>query len=500
MADGETLRQVMGRDPQAGNAPRLATGAPPAAARLVTATEPSPAPIFGRRPARQGLTVTIGSAGHSYQVSPVLWIGGTALAATIAFVGIASAVYVAFHDRVLEYAVSQPIRMEQAYEDRIAALRSEIDRINSRQLIDQDAFEAKIDHLLAQQGELRQQQARVTGLLAKARDQKLDLGPDSSFLDLSTRGRPQPGTPATSSFTSASPGTTPAPPADPRPIEPTPLRSSWLQKVLPSIAGPDRLGARSPQRRIAEVETDLGRMQAAQAQSLASVAGLAETNSRTIERVVGRLGLKMADATPLPAIPKARPGLDDRTDTLRKSEDEDGSDAVGGPLEPIVSSATLLQRAEAAVDRLQRLRKSAGFVPLGVPINGPVEVTSPFGERPDPFLGVMAMHSGLDLRAHYGEPVEATAAGIVIKAERDGSYGNLVEIDHGNGLQTRYGHLSSFAVNAGQKVREGDVIGYVGSTGRSTGAHLHYETRVGGVAVNPQSYLAAGNQLRSLLN
>jgi murein DD-endopeptidase MepM/ murein hydrolase activator NlpD len=124
-----------------------------------------------------------------------------------------------------------------------------------------------------------------------------------------------------------------------------------------------------------------------------------------------------------------------------------------------------------------------------------MDVTSPFGVRPDPFLGTPAMHTGIDLGGHVGEPVHATAAGTISIAGRDGGYGNLVEINHGNGLSTRYGHLSEIDVKVGQKVRTGQVIGKIGSTGRSTGPHLHYETRVNGQAVNPQKFLRAGLRL-----
>jgi murein DD-endopeptidase MepM/ murein hydrolase activator NlpD len=150
--------------------------------------------------------------------------------------------------------------------------------------------------------------------------------------------------------------------------------------------------------------------------------------------------------------------------------------------------------------RLSQLKEGINLLPLGQPISGPIEVTSPFGERPDPFLGTLAMHTGTDLRASYGDAVVATASGTVTEASRQGGYGNLVEIDHGNGLSTRYGHLSQFAVVVGQKIKAGHIVGYVGSTGRSTAPHLHYETRVNGVAVNPEAYLQAGNQLRPILN
>jgi murein DD-endopeptidase MepM/ murein hydrolase activator NlpD len=124
-----------------------------------------------------------------------------------------------------------------------------------------------------------------------------------------------------------------------------------------------------------------------------------------------------------------------------------------------------------------------------------MDMSSPFGIRRDPFLRRPAVHPGIDLRGDVGEPVRATATGHVTVAGREGGYGNMVEINHGSGLATRYGHLSLITVKIGQFVRIGEVVGEIGSTGRSTGPHLHYETRVNGVAVDPQKFLRAGLRL-----
>jgi murein DD-endopeptidase MepM/ murein hydrolase activator NlpD len=125
-------------------------------------------------------------------------------------------------------------------------------------------------------------------------------------------------------------------------------------------------------------------------------------------------------------------------------------------------------------------------------------MNSPFGARMDPFLRGPAIHTGIDLRGHKGDPVRVTAAGKVVTASWQGGYGNMIEVDHGNGLSTRYGHLSAIDVKVGQHVAPGQTIGRIGSTGRSTGPHLHYETRVDDVAVNPQKFLRAGVRLGNL--
>jgi murein DD-endopeptidase MepM/ murein hydrolase activator NlpD len=134
-------------------------------------------------------------------------------------------------------------------------------------------------------------------------------------------------------------------------------------------------------------------------------------------------------------------------------------------------------------------------LPIRKPVPGELDETSGFGVRMDPFLNRPAMHTGIDFRGTIGEPVRATASGTVTVAGWSGGYGRLVEIDHGNGLSTRYGHLSEIEVKVGQKVRIGEEIGRLGSTGRSTGPHLHYETRINGEAVDPARFLRAGTRL-----
>jgi murein DD-endopeptidase MepM/ murein hydrolase activator NlpD len=116
-------------------------------------------------------------------------------------------------------------------------------------------------------------------------------------------------------------------------------------------------------------------------------------------------------------------------------------------------------------------------------------LTGSFGERNDPFNGEGAFHMGVDIDANYGEPVVAPADGVVAFADFQGGYGRLVEVRHGQDYSTRFGHLSNIAVVRGQSVRRGEILGYVGQSGRSTGPHLHYEVRIRNVPVNPYKYL-----------
>jgi murein DD-endopeptidase MepM/ murein hydrolase activator NlpD len=116
-------------------------------------------------------------------------------------------------------------------------------------------------------------------------------------------------------------------------------------------------------------------------------------------------------------------------------------------------------------------------------------LTGTFGERMDPFSGEGAFHTGVDIASQYGDAVRVTADGIVIEADDRAGYGRLVVVDHGFGVTTWYGHLSTFKVMVGEQVRRGDTIGYVGVSGRSTGPHVHYEVRINGAPVNPMRYL-----------
>ncbi len=121
------------------------------------------------------------------------------------------------------------------------------------------------------------------------------------------------------------------------------------------------------------------------------------------------------------------------------------------------------------------------------PVEG--QVTGSFGERIDPFNGEGAFHSGVDIGSSYGHAIVAPADGVVTLTDTLGGYGKTIMIDHGSGISTRYGHLSGFAVTSGQRVQRGEVIGFVGESGRSTGPHLHYEVRINDTPVNPYKYL-----------
>lgn len=183
------------------------------------------------------------------------------------------------------------------------------------------------------------------------------------------------------------------------------------------------------------------------------------------------------------------------------------SGAMGGPYEPADGkndSANATAEADAQFralfqtwKKLDVLEQTVISIPSMQPVDN-LQFTSTYGVRSDPFRGGAAMHAGVDIPGAVGTPIYATADGIIAKAERWGAYGNLVQINHGKGIETRYGHLSKIMVGSNTRVRRGQIIGLMGSTGRSTGSHLHYEVRVDGRAVNPIPFLQNGEYLMAI--
>ncbi len=198
---------------------------------------------------------------------------------------------------------------------------------------------------------------------------------------------------------------------------------------------------------------------------LAGLGGLDET--------VIQMGVGGPEPSPDPLAQSLAPLSRDR---LFKVEDQ---------LDKLLRQAHFQQESYTQILQVLKENQTArDCTPSIRPIHGGY-LSSRFGRRIDPFTGKPAFHRGVDFSAPTGTPVYATADGIVLRASRRGRMGKMVEIDHGNGLTTRYGHLNGYTVRRGQKVRRGDLIGYVGNTGRSTGPHVHYEVVQNGQAQNP---------------
>jgi murein DD-endopeptidase MepM/ murein hydrolase activator NlpD len=198
---------------------------------------------------------------------------------------------------------------------------------------------------------------------------------------------------------------------------------------------------------------------------------------------------------------------------LENEDEKEGNFGIGGPMDEELDTEIALEENHNQLIRrmhqqvrhmeLAALNQKETFESLlnslenqinvmaSTPTINPTKglITSTFGFRKSPFTGLRDFHYGLDIGAKIGTPVKATADGKVTFSSRQGSLGNLVIIDHGHGMLTRYGHLSKILINRGDFVKRGEIIGEVGNTGRSTGSHLHYEVHLNGVPVNPQKYI-----------
>lgn len=180
-------------------------------------------------------------------------------------------------------------------------------------------------------------------------------------------------------------------------------------------------------------------------------------------------------------------------DPAKMARNIDRQSGMGGPLEILATAADgsidpRFERLGLSLARMSALERALEGVPQVVPASVQ-KITSTFGFRRDPFTGGGAMHKGIDFKGAVGSPIYAAAKGKVIFAGVKSGYGNFVEVSHGNGLTTRYAHMSRIDVKNGQKVEAGATLGGLGSTGRSTGPHLHFEVRIDNRAVNPRPFL-----------
>jgi murein DD-endopeptidase MepM/ murein hydrolase activator NlpD len=404
-------------------------------------------------------------AGKQVRFGPVaFWI----VVGTVTALGMwsaATATYFAFRDDVLTRLIARQAEMQYAYEDRIAELRAKVDRTTSRQLLDQEQFDQKLDQIMRRQTTL---ESRATAL---------GTVPDASVTG-SIR-TPSRGTAATDAGSSGTPK--PSPISDTVIFVAPPDREARLESRAPVIATtqPNQFAKiQGVDNVLVRLQTSLDQVERRQMAALSSVEDSMESRVRRMRGVFTDLGLDMTQLEA--ATPRA---------------------GVGGPFAPfkLPSDAGAFERQLYRINvtraQVERLNRTLALVPYRKPVVGEVEFTSGFGVRSDPFLGRPAMHTGLDFRAASGDPVRATANGKVASSGWAGGYGRMVEIDHGNGLSTRYGHLSEIGVKVGDQIKIGQVIGAVGSTGRSTGPHLHYETRIDGDAVDPQKFLRAGVRL-----
>ncbi len=264
-------------------------------------------------------------------------------------------------------------------------------------------------------------------------------------------------------------------------------RASAEARALASARelGLARQDEKSLQGRIAALDARLDQLRATVDTATDSLRAWLASHVETVTAVLGDLGI---DASPLLARAAAHEGAQGQGGPLELVSADDGGASLRVPWAGTQSPLVL------RLERLQAAQRLLAALPLASPLVQ-YEVTSAFGVREDPIEGGHAVHPGLDLAAPPGTTVHAAAAGRVVRAGRDGAYGIMVEVDHGLGLVTRYAHLRRTLVKPGDEVRAYDPLGILGSTGRSTGPHLHYEVRIDDRAVDPAAFIEAGRRL-----
>jgi murein DD-endopeptidase MepM/ murein hydrolase activator NlpD len=428
-----------------------------------------------------------------------------------------ASVNVIFKDRIIAAKNHRYQLMQTAYESRVADLQDSYDELNNALVAAQDRFKAKADELQAKQETINSflnRKKAVDSVLASLGSSKDTFGTDTD----SDVIRTAPGAGGAMASDSVVPG------------GPPPQQYMRDMRAAPSVAGsgsselevmPEGI---EPQPRTAKpvkagfLDATLGRFAAMlfpakreRARPSANLPGLRILTEQT-ERVATMGGQETAM---LQGVDRAISGrVEDlqavlsrvgiNSSALEDAASEGGG--VGGPEVPIQAAridgisdsdfTAAYLRATAHVEELDTLFAALHHVPLTTPVRGEqFEITSGFGPRIDPFTHRLAFHPGIDFAGPWGATVTATAAGVVVWAGPRSGYGNLVEIDHGYGFRTRYGHLAAVSVEIGTHVDKGAPIGKLGSTGRSTGPHVHYEVWLADTLRDPSRFIGLGRQI-----
>ena len=366
---------------------------------------------------------------------------------TLAIGVLAAAAYFVFHDELLAAMMTRQAAMQYSYEDRIAALETQLDQQIIIGNTERGTIDTRLRRLDEKKEQLESRTTAIDGLVAH-----LVTGAAMSPVPMLSGARREP-------------------------MERQPSTVSGGLRLEQDRAGADQhVETASTRASVARVDSLERSFDGLERRQMALLADVTTPTMQGVERM---------------SVALAKTGLPLTRWHLGRE--------VGGPFVPLSPASLGFDQTLAlfrdAARQHERLGAIIDNVPLRQPLAGPLEVTSTFGARLDPFFGRPAMHTGVDFREAWGESVTATAAGVVTIAGADGGYGQMVEIDHGNGVRTRYAHLGGIAVSVNEKVSAGAVVGQVGSTGRATGPHLHYEVRIDGEPVDPTRFLAAGAAL-----
>jgi murein DD-endopeptidase MepM/ murein hydrolase activator NlpD len=421
--------------------------------------------VFGKRAKQHVVILASGDKIRHMTIRP--WM----VAVTFCFAGmftvgyLAATSYLVLRDDLIGATMARQARMQHDYEDRISALRAQVDRVTSRQLLDQQVVEEKVEKLMQQQLALSERHGKLDALLNRAESSGIEATDTVPLSDEKhvTDGRRADAAGAIKAIM----GMTGS----------VPQKTTQLAYAATGESVADRAD-----RMFSKVTLSLKDLEHEQLNRIQSLTAGASETADAIQTILRRTGF----------------------DVVEQATAESDSDlAIGGPFVEPTKFANPFEDSindlDIALERLDTVRRTARKLPFGNHSPGS-NITSRFGNRTDPFLGRLALHAGIDFRASTGTEIHSTGAGTVITAGRNGGYGNMVEIDHGNGLTTRYAHLSRVLVKVGDHVAASDPVGLSGTTGRSTGPHLHYEVRRDGKAIDPMRFLTAGMKLTTYMD
>jgi len=407
-----------------------------------------------------------------------------------------ASVNVIFKDRIIAAKDHRYQQMQSTYENRLADLQVSWDELNGALVSAEDTFKSTADQLEIKQrtvAKLLSRKDAVDHTLAGLQGMKPTLTGSSDDDTSSAAPGSDTGAAVDEDGSGGSEIGVMPESAAPQPRTAKPTKASFLDDAVGRLAA--AFFSKKPKpashavsnlpafRDLAEQTSRVKRMSEVETSLLVSADRQITGNIDEIEAILRRVGIK--------------------PDRMEEQVSEEG---VGGPFVPISALhidgiadngfTRAFAEASAHVKELDTLFAAFRHVPLTTPVHGPeYELTSDFGPRIDPFTHHLGFHPGLDFGGPWGSTILATAPGTVVWAGARGGYGNMVEIDHGFGIRTRYGHMSSILVQVGARVQKGTPIGRLGSTGRSTGPHVHYEVWLGDVVRDPSKFIEAGRNV-----
>lgn len=356
-----------------------------------------------------------------------------------------ASVNIVFKDQLLELKQQKLFEARLDYENRLSELRASIERVNDRLLLDQQGYLKKVDEVKAEFSSLAAQQKTMENFFKEGWfPLKESAAPEKFQVDGALEG-------------------------------------TFAQRYASDFRS--RLEAVKP---LDEMNASFNGLHEQQLALLKDAQAYSQRKLQTTSVLLSRLGIRPPVTVNLVKGDAAAMGMGGPFLSVPKRTQREYEIAEG------------IETVHATLEQETKVRQAVADLPLVKPMTQITGISSSFGYRKDPLRLSLAFHGGIDFKGIYAAPVLATSNGQVTWAGPHGPYGNLVEIFHDNGVSTRYGHLKSVNVSLGQKISRGDLVGWMGSTGRSTGPHLHYETRVNGRVIDPQDFWRTQHDLQAL--